>query len=242
MRAVAPVEEGGTHFGALRMVLFRSLLLINVVAVGVYLHGETVLGWLMAPLFRLGMPVDVVTLRAAELFWVLVKVAAWGGVVAGVPWLLVELAWFARRGLYAHERRWMWGMVAAIPLLFYAGAALAWWGVVPFLLKFLLGFGVEHVRALVSVGDYVSMVGAMMLAFGVAFWLPLLIVGVVALGVVRVETLRAGRRWVIVAIFILAGIATPPDPVSQFVLAVPMLLLWEGGLFVAGLAAPRAKR
>lgn len=164
---------------------------------------------------------------------VYLKVATWGGVFLGLPYAFFEVWRFLSPGLYVHEKRWVWPLLVAVPLLFYIGGVFAYTIVVPSALSFFLGFYQPGLEALPSISSYLKFLFNMCFAMGAAFNLPVILVLLVRVGILRVEQLQKARRLAIVLIFIVAAVMTPPDPFSQIAMAVPLVLLYEVAIFTA---------
>lgn len=166
-------------------------------------------------------------------FFVPLKVAMLAAFVLALPHTLYQAWAFVAPGLYAHERRLMAPLVIAGTALFIAGMAFAYFLVFPVVFGFLAGTAPEGVAVMTDIGSYVDFVMTLFVAFGLAFEVPIVVVLTVHFGFVRVETLSEIRSYIIVAAFVLGAIFTPPDVVSQFMLAIPLWLLYEVGIFVA---------
>lgn len=171
-----------------------------------------------------------------EAFFVEVKVALFAAFFISFPVITNQLWAFVAPGLYAREKRAFLPFLIATPVLFTAGASLAYFLVMPTAFKWFLGFqgdkGGLHLEALPGTGDYLGLVMQFILAFGISFLLPVLLMLLNRAGIVSRAQLLGARRYVIVAIFVVAAIATPPDVVSQLMLAIPLLVLFEGTLLV----------
>jgi sec-independent protein translocase protein TatC len=167
------------------------------------------------------------------------------------PVIANQLWAFVAPGLYAREKKAFLPFLFATPVLFGAGAALAYFIVMPTAFKFFLGFGGEagglKVQALPSAGEYLGLVMQFILAFGITFLLPVLLLLLHRAGIITRAQMVAARRYVIVGIFIIAAIVTPPDPGSQIILAIPLWLLFEASLVLmrmqeGAVAADKAAR
>jgi sec-independent protein translocase protein TatC len=162
------------------------------------------------------------------------------------PIIANQLWAFIAPGLYAREKRAFLPFLLATPVLFASGAALAYFVVMPVAFTFFLGFGGTagglDVQALPSAGDYLSLVMQFILAFGLTFLLPVLLLLLHRAGIVTRAQMAAARRYVIVAIFVVAAIVTPPDPGSQIVLALPLCLLFEASLLLMRFQESAASR
>lgn len=166
-------------------------------------------------------------------FFVPVKVALMTAFLITLPYILFQIWSFVAPGLYAHEKRWVVPLVIASLLLFLSGMAFAYFAVFPMVFGFITASAPVGVAVMTDIDKYLSFVMSMFLAFGVTFQVPVAVVAMVKMGFVSVAKLREIRRYVIVGAFIAGAILTPPDVVSQFMLAIPLWLLYEAGIWVA---------
>lgn len=226
------------HLIELRTRVVRALLALGVgFAVCLYFADE-ILGILVRPLkeaFPDGQGQLIFT-KLPEVFFVELKVALFAGFMVSFPVIANQLWAFVAPGLYAREKKAFLPFLLATPVLFGAGASLAYFVVMPTAFTFFLGFGGMtgglDVQALPSAGDYLNLVMQFILAFGLTFLLPVLLLLLHRAGIISRTQMVAARRYVIVGIFVIAAIVTPPDPGSQIVLAVPLWLLFEASLFL----------
>lgn len=224
------------HLIELRTRVIRALLALGVgFAVCLY-FADDILGLLVWPLkqaFPNGEGQLIFT-KLPEVFFVELKVALFAGFMVSFPVIANQLWAFVAPGLYAREKRAFLPFLLATPVLFGAGASLAYFVVMPIAFTFFLGFGGEtgglQVQALPSAGEYLSLVMQFILAFGMTFLLPVLLLLLHRAGIISRSQMAAARRYVIVAIFVIAAVVTPPDPGSQLILALPLWLLFEGSL------------
>ncbi len=224
------------HLIELRTRIVRALLALGVgFAICLYFADE-ILGLLIRPLkqaFPEGQGQLIFT-KLPEVFFVELKVALFAGFMVSFPVIANQLWAFVAPGLYAREKKAFLPFLFATPVLFGAGASLAYFVVMPVAFTFFLGFGGMtggmSVQALPSAGDYLSLVMQFILAFGLTFLLPVLLLLLHRAGIVSRAQMVAARRYVIVGIFVIAAVVTPPDPGSQIVLAVPLWLLFEVSL------------
>jgi sec-independent protein translocase protein TatC len=224
------------HLIELRTRLLRIVLaLIAAFAVCMYFAND-IFGFLVRPLTEAFPPGQgkLIYTKLYEAFFVNVKVAMFSAFFICFPIIANQLWAFIAPGLYAKEKRAFLPFLLATPVLFTSGAALAYYVVMPTAFHWFLGFEGERgglqLEALPGTGDYLTLVMQFILAFGISFLLPVLLLLLNRAGLVSREQLVRARRYVIVGIFIIAAIATPPDVISQLMLAVPLMLLFEGTL------------
>lgn len=171
-----------------------------------------------------------------EAFFVEIKVAMFGAFVIAFPLIAMQIWAFVAPGLYKNEKRAFLPFLVATPVLFTAGAALAYYVVMPTAFRFFLAYqgdvaGLDQ-EAFPAIGDYLSLVMRFILIFGIAFLLPVLLLLLNRAGIVDRQQLAKARRYIIVLVFIIAAVFTPPDPVTQLMLAVPLCLLFEVTLII----------
>lgn len=166
-------------------------------------------------------------------FFVPVKVAMMAAFLISLPYILWQMWRFVAPGLYAHEKRLVWPLVFASTLLFFAGMAFAYFAVFPVVFGFITGVAPQGVAVMTDIDEYLGFVLGMFLAFGVTFQVPVAVIVLVRMGVVTVEKLREIRSYVVVGAFVVGAIFTPPDVVSQFMLAIPLWLLYEAGILIS---------
>ena len=230
------------HLEELRWVLFK---MIAAVVVG------TAVGWCVyRPAFRLLMlplrgelaqQVELITATPLDAFLMQLKTSLLIGIVATLP-LLFWLVWsFVSPGLNVSERHLGLWTVTAGTVFFLAGASFAFF-LLRFLLAFLLRFTPDGVRPMWHIRQYMDFAFRILIAFGVLFELPVVIVLLVSLGLVQTRTLRKARPYAVVAAFLVSAILTPPDIFSQIILAVPLIVLYELGLLAGRLQERRLKR
>lgn len=231
------------HLIELRRRLMWSLgALILAFFVCLY-FADQIFAVLVQPLLRAGQSRLIYT-QLFEAFFVQVKVALFAALMIAFPVIATQIWRFVAPGLYRNERKAVLPFLFATPVLFGAGASLAYFVTVPLALHFLLSYqgnvgGVSQ-EALPAVGNYLDFVMNFMFAFGASFQLPILLMLLERSGVVTLEQLTSARRYAIVAAFAIAAVLTPPDVVSQMLLAIPLVVLYEGALIAIRITRRRA--
>jgi sec-independent protein translocase protein TatC len=168
-------------------------------------------------------------------FFVPLKVAMMAAFLITLPYILWQIWRFVAPGLYAHEKRMVLPLVVASTSLFFVGMAFVYFVVFPVVFGFITGTAPKGVAVMTDINEYLSFAIGMFIAFGIAFQTPVAVVVLVWMGVVTVEKLRESRPYMIVGAFVVGAIFTPPDVVSQFMMAIPLWLLYEMGIIAAAM-------
>lgn len=240
-RAGQPEESLMGHLLELRSRLLKAVLAVLVVFIALLPFGNRIYAELAAPLLaKLPAGGQLVAIDVASPFFTPVKLSFFVALMVAMPVLLYQAWAFVAPGLYQNEKRLARPLLVAAVALFYIGCAFAYFLVLPTVFGFLTAVTPEGVAMMTDISRYLDFVLVIFLAFGLSFELPVAVVVLVLLGVVTPAQLREGRGYVIVGIFILAAIITPPDVVSQLLLAIPMCLLYEIGIVAGTLLRPRA--
>lgn len=228
------------HLIELRARLLRAVVGLLLVFVCLLPFANKLYGWLAQPLLeKLPKGGQLIAIEVASPFFAPLKLAFFVALVGAMPWLLYQAWAFVAPGLYKREKRLAMPLLASSLLLFYIGCAFAYFVVLPAVFTFLAKVTPSGVAMMTDINAYLDFVLVIFLAFGASFELPVALVILVLLGWVTPAQLREWRGYAIVGIFVIAAIITPPDVVSQLLLAIPMMLLYEAGIFAARFVAPR---
>ena len=199
-----------------------------------------------APVAKEGKELDLVFTAPLEFFFAKLKLAGFGAIVLSFPVIAWQLYRFVAPGLYKRERNAFLPFLLASPFLFLLGAALVYYIMLPFVMWFSLSQQIDApgvtVSLLPKISDYLSLVTTLLLAFGLCFQLPVVMSLLGLAGILDSKQLAAGRRYAIVGVVVLAAVVTPPDPISQLMLAVPLVILYEISIWCVRLIELRRKR
>ncbi len=222
-----PRRSYGDHWGVLQGRIVMSFAAWVACAVAVYPLTDEVLGFMIRPVER------VVFLYPAEALVVRLRLAGWLGAALALPVVMYQAWSFVAEGLRPDERKNIVTWTAAGVAAFAVGAVFSAGLLVPAGVRFLMGFASDRLQPMITVSSYFSFYCSFVFFTGIVFEFPVVAGGVSALGLVRSAQLRAGRKSMIVLIFVVAAIFTPPDVVSQIMLALPMWCVYEIGIVVA---------
>ena len=226
------------HLIELRTRLMRCVFALAIAFAVCFYFADEIFSFLVRPLTAAFPPGEgkLIYTKLYEAFFVEIKVALFAAFFVSFPIIANQLWAFVAPGLYVKEKRAFLPFLIATPVLFIAGAAMAYYIVMPTAFSFFIQFQGERgglkMEALPGTGDYLSLVMQFILAFGISFLLPVLLMLLNRAGIVSREQLARSRRYVIVGIFVVAAVITPPDVISQLLLAIPMMLLFEGTLLL----------
>jgi len=224
------------HLIELRDRLLRMVIGFLLVFICLFPFANKLYTLLAQPLLaRLPAGGHLIATAVTTPFFVPMKVAMLAAVVLSLPYTLYQAWSFIAPGLYAHEKRFVLPLVAASTVLFLVGMAFAYFLVFPVVFGFIVGVAPAGVMVMTDIGNYLDFVITLFVAFGIAFEVPIVVVVLVKFGWVSVKQLNEVRSYVIVGAFVLGAIFTPPDVVSQIMLAVPLWLLYEAGIMAARL-------
>jgi len=222
-----------SHLEELRTRLVRIFTVIAALFVGCYFFKEKLFGILTRPLEDI-LPDkgSMIFTSLPEAFFTYLKVSFFAAVFLASPYILYQVWKFISPGLYDKERRYMVPFVVFSTIFFVGGALFAYFVVFPFGFRFFLAFGTEFIRPMLSLREFLSFTMKILLAFGIVFELPIFMFFLAKIGLVDSRRLVKNRKYAILLAFIVAAILTPPDVVTQVLMAIPLLLLFEISIWV----------
>ncbi|MEZ7934182.1 MAG: twin-arginine translocase subunit TatC [Sulfurospirillum sp.] len=232
-------DELKPHLAELRKRLSISLIVILVMFLMCFAFWQPILAWMIAPL-KAVLPEgsNVIFTGVQEPFFTAMKVAFFAGFILSLPVIFWQFWLFVAPGLYENEKKLVIPFVSAATMMFLMGASFCYYVVVPLAFGFLVAFGSALFTALPSIGEYVGFFTKFLVGFGLSFEMPVVIFFFAKLGLVDDKGLKDFFRYAIVIIFTLSGILTPPDILSQFLMAVPLLILYGISILVAKTVNP----
>lgn len=237
---MTPTENFISHLIELRNRLLRAVVGLLLIFVALFPFADKLYSLLAAPLLaKLPQGAQMIATAVTTPFFVPMKVTMLAAFLVALPWILYQCWAFVAPGLYAHEKRMMLPLLVASLFLFFIGMAFAYFAVFPVVFGFLIGSAPQGVAVMTDIAEYLDFVIGLFMAFGFAFEVPVAVVLMALMGWVTLEQLKEARGYVVVGAFVVGAIFTPPDIVSQFMLAIPLWILYESGLLVVRWLPPR---
>lgn len=232
-------EELKPHLTELRKRLFISVMTVALMFIVCFTFWNQILDFIIAPLQNtLPDNQKMVFLEVQEPFFVAMKVAFFTGFLLSLPIIFWQFWLFVAPGLYENEKKYIIPFVVSATFMFLIGAAFCYYVVVPIGFAFLINFGQQLFSAMLNIGGYVGFFTKLVIAFGIAFELPVITFFLAKLGLVDDRMLKNSFRYAIIVIFIFAAVMTPPDILSQFLMAVPLIGLYGLSIFIAARVNP----
>jgi len=217
------------HLDDLRGVLLHSLVAFLIPSMVCWFFSGRLVDFLIADLG--GRQLNF--FAPSEAFMVRMRISFVSGLIIASPYIIYRVWSFVAPALFSKERRKVLPVAIASTVLFYTGVVFCYLVLIPVIMHFFLGFGTAKMKPVISVGAYFTMVARMCFTFGAVFQLPIVVLLLSALGLITPRLLLNQWRWAVVLIFVVAAVLTPPDPVSQVFMALPLLLLYIGSVLVA---------
>jgi sec-independent protein translocase protein TatC len=223
-----------SHLVELRDRLLRALIAVFILFIPCALYSDQLFTLVALPLMeKMPKGTSMIATSIVAPFMAPLKLALLAGLFLAMPYVLYQVWAFVAPGLYKHEKRFAVPLVVSSIVLFYGGVAFAYFVVFPLMFAFLTSAAPHGVQVMTDMTNYLDFVLLLFFAFGIAFEIPVATVLLAATGLVKVETMTKNRGYVILGIFIVAAFLTPPDAVSQCFMAVPMYVLYEGGIIMS---------
>lgn len=243
----APLIE---HLIELRRRLMYCVIGFVLAFIGSFVFSSDILHYLVLPFkWGTGEDVSLISIKLLGVFLVKLKIAFFGGLFIAFPLIAVQIYRFAAPGLYSHEKNAFRPYLVATPLFFLLGAALVYFFLLPTAISFFYslaeGTGTAEQKAITLMPDveaYLDFVMMLILAFGLCFQLPVILTLLGHIGVLNYDQLKSSRKYAIVGVFIIAAVVTPPDPISQLAMAVPLMALYEISVQAVRLLELRRKK
>jgi len=221
------------HLEELRWRIIKAAIAIFVGMIVCLVFSQRILDFLIWPTTQLDIPLELQVLKVQGMFVVKLEVGFFGGMVLGLPFILVQLWRFISPGLFETERKFFVPLVASSTLLFLTGLAFAYFIILPFAIDFFIGLVSGNIKANIAIDFYIGFVLRILIIFGFVFQLPILTYFLSKIGLLTPAFMRKYRRHAVIAIFVVAAVVTPPDVLTQVLLGIPLVVLYEFSIFIS---------
>lgn len=230
------------HLEELRWRIIKSAIAIIVGMIVCLFFSQKILDALIYPTTHLDTPLELQVLKVQGMFIVKLEVGFFGGLVLGLPFILVQLWKFISPGLFETEKRYFFPLIASSTLLFLIGLSFAYFVILPFAINFFIGLVSGDIKANIAIDFYIGFVIRILVLFGFVFELPILSYFLSKIGLLTPAFMRKYRRHAVIAIFVVAAIVTPPDVITQVLLGIPLVLLYEFSILISKTVERNKKR
>lgn len=224
------------HLDEFRSRIIKVLIGIVMGAGLCLIFSKQLLNILLWPTTRINLPIDIQVLKVQGMFIVTLEIAFFGGIIVSLPFAIYHIWMFVAPGLYKHERRYVPQIIISATLLFLVGVAFAYFFIFPLALEFFIGLAPSSIKANIAIDFYISFIIRLLVVFGLVFQLPIMCYFLSKMGILTPAFMRKYRRHAIVVIFILAALFTPPDPFTQVMLGIPLVILYEISIYISKIA------
>ncbi len=222
-----------SHLEELRWRLLKSIIAVFVMVLIAFPFSNQLLEILTYPNNRMPTPPKLIFLHPTGMLMVRLGISIAAGIILALPVIFYQFWKFVAPGLLPREKKFVWPIIVFSTVCFLLGIAFAYFVMLPFILPFLYGLGTASIRPTININDYIGFVSRIILVSGIIFELPALSYFLTEVGILRPHYLKKYRRYAVVIVFITAAILTPPDPGSQILMAVPLLLLYEISVWIS---------
>lgn len=230
------------HLEELRWRLIRAIGALGVGMIICFIFAKYILKFLTYPASKLDPPLVFQFLKVQGILVVYIEIGFFGGLMLALPFILLQLWGFVAPGLKMEERKYFFPMILSTTLLFLTGASFAYFVMLPVAIKFLIGIAPADIEPNIAIDFYIGFAIRLVFLFGVVFELPMISYFLAKVGLITPEFMRKYRRHSIVVIFIIAALLTPPDPITQVLLGIPLVFLYEFSIFVVTRVARGKKK
>jgi len=230
------------HLEELRWRIIKSLIAVVIFTIISFAFSDQILDFLLLTTKNLKHQLQLQVLKVQTVFIIKLELALIAGIMLSLPVIFYQIWAFVAPGLLENERKYVVPVITFATISFIVGAAFAFFVIIPFALDFFLSLVPETVKNNIALDFYFGFVARIVLVFGIVFELPVVSLLLTKLGLLTPQFLRKYRRYAIVVIFVLAAILTPPDPTTQIMLAVPLLLLFEVSIWISYFFAKKPKK
>jgi sec-independent protein translocase protein TatC len=221
------------HLEEFRSRIIKAIIALVIGAVLCLIFSKTLLNVLLWPTTRIDSKPVIQVLKVQGMFIVTMEIAFFGGIIVALPYILFQVWMFIAPGLYTHERKYVPQIITFATVLFLSGVLFAYFFIFPFALEFFLGLAPPSIKANIAIDFYISFIIRLLFIFGIVFQLPIISYFLSKIGFLTPDVMRKYRRHAIVIIFILAALFTPPDPFTQIMLGIPLVILYEFSIYIS---------